>query len=73
MSSWLLITNANVIDGTGAEPRPQTSVLIKDKLIHRIGDADALRHEAPESTRVEVIDATGQDASCRGSSTRTAT
>jgi imidazolonepropionase-like amidohydrolase len=60
MPSWLLITDANVIDGTGAAALPRTSVLVRDMLIHRIGDARALRAAVPESDDVEVIDATGK-------------
>ncbi len=60
MPSWLLITDANVIDGTGSPPLPRTSVLVRDMLIHRIGDARALRAAVPESDDVELIDATGK-------------
>lgn len=58
MSSWLLISNANVIDGTGTPPRLGVSVLIKNEVIHGVGDADALRQDIPRSDDVAIIDAT---------------
>jgi len=58
MSSWLLITNANLIDGTGAPARSGVSVLVKGELIHRVGSTDALRGEIPASDDVAIIDAT---------------
>ena len=38
----LLLHNANLIDGTGADPMPRTSVLIEDGLIRRVAATDAL-------------------------------
>jgi imidazolonepropionase-like amidohydrolase len=60
MPSWLLITNANLIDGTGSAPQPRTSVLVEGNLIRDIGDADALRATVPQSDHLEVIEATGR-------------
>ena len=60
MPSWLLITNANLIDGTGAAPISGTSVLVRDQLIHRIGSEDRLRAEVPQVDSIETIDAAGK-------------
>jgi imidazolonepropionase-like amidohydrolase len=60
MSSWLLITNANLIDGSGAEPRAGTSVLIENEHIRRLGTAEALRREVPESQLLDVLDVAGK-------------
>ncbi len=38
----LLLHNATLIDCTGADPRPRTSVLVEDGLIRRITSADAI-------------------------------
>src|SRR5438093_9811522 len=52
----LLIHNAALIDGTGADPRPGVSVLVEDARIARIAPASALKPDR-ETT---VIDATGR-------------
>ncbi len=52
----LLLHNATLIDGNGADPRPATSVLVEDGRIARIAPADALTPPA-DST---VIDASGR-------------
>ena len=36
----LLLHNATLIDGTGADPRPRTSVLVEDGLIQRVDSAE---------------------------------
>ncbi|MCH8281903.1 MAG: amidohydrolase family protein, partial [Chloroflexi bacterium] len=36
----LLLHNATLIDGTGADPRPQTSVLVEDGIIRRVASAE---------------------------------
>src|SRR4051812_9069123 len=51
----LLIRGANVIDGTGAPPRPATSLLIRGDRIVAVGP-DAEFGEQPDA---EVIDARG--------------
>jgi cytosine/adenosine deaminase-related metal-dependent hydrolase len=50
---WL--TNARLLDGTGALPRPDTAVLVRDGIIGRIGDAG---DPAPDGA--EVIDLAGR-------------
>ena len=60
MSSWILIEHANVIDGAGNPPRPDTSVLIRDSQIELIGEADRVRSRVPPSESVQRIDATGR-------------
>jgi imidazolonepropionase-like amidohydrolase len=52
----LLLDNATLIDGTGAEPRANVSVLVEDGRIAQIGGAAALR--APEGAR--VVDCAGR-------------
>ncbi|TMF06354.1 MAG: amidohydrolase family protein, partial [Chloroflexi bacterium] len=52
----LLIHNAALIDGTGADPRPAVSVLVEDARIARIAPASALRPDR----EITVIDATGR-------------
>ena len=52
----LLIHNATLLDGTGADPRERISVLIEGGHISRIAPADALK---PDSDTT-VIDATGR-------------
>ncbi len=51
----LLLHNATVIDGTGADPKPRTSVLVENGLIQKVGPAD---NTAPPSS-VRVIDLDG--------------
>ncbi|HEY0484942.1 MAG TPA: amidohydrolase family protein [Mycobacteriales bacterium] len=58
-SSWLLITNGTVIDGTGAPPVPGASVLVRDDLVVQVG-AGATRDAIPRGERVTEIDATGK-------------
>jgi imidazolonepropionase-like amidohydrolase len=60
MSSWILIEHANLIDGTGSQPRPDTSVLIRDTQIERVGDAEDLRAAVPPRDVLRRIDATGK-------------
>ena len=43
----LLLHNATLIDGTGADPRPRTSVLVEKGLIRQIGPAESI---SPPST-----------------------
>ena len=52
----LLIHNATLLDGTGAEPRPGVSVLVEDGRIARIGAASGFPREA----EARVIDAQGR-------------
>ena len=40
-SSWLLITNATVVDGAGNPPQPNTSVLVQDGRIDAVGTQSA--------------------------------
>ena len=40
--SSLLLHDATLIDGTGADPRPHVSVLLEEGVIRRVGPADAL-------------------------------
>jgi dihydroorotase-like cyclic amidohydrolase len=68
--SSLLITNATVIDCTGAPARDDCDILIVDGLISRVGPAG--RENGRDGPGVRVIDATGLHA-IPGSSTLTAT
>jgi imidazolonepropionase-like amidohydrolase len=52
----LLIAHATVIDGTGAPPRPDTTVVVRDGRIAAIGKDGEV--EAPE--RARVVDAAGK-------------
>ena len=58
-SSWLLITNGTVIDGTGADPVPGASVLVKGNEIVEIG-SHVTRELVPRGESLEEIDATGK-------------
>ncbi len=51
----ILITNVKIIDGTGAAPRDNQTVLIRDGRIAEIGAAGSVR----ASAEAEVIDGTG--------------
>ncbi len=51
----ILITNVKIIDGTGAAPRDNQTVLIRDGRIAEIGAAGSVR----ASVEAEVIDGTG--------------
>ena len=51
----LLLHNATLIDGTGADPRPRTSVLVEKGLIRQIGPAESI--SPPRDGR--VIDLNG--------------
>ena len=52
----LLLHNATVIDGTGADPRPGVSVLVEDGRIARIAPASALKADGDAT----VIDCSGR-------------
>jgi imidazolonepropionase-like amidohydrolase len=52
----LLLHNATLIDGTGAEPRPGVSVAVRDGRIERVGPAASVKAE--EGAR--VIDCSGR-------------
>jgi imidazolonepropionase-like amidohydrolase len=58
-SSWLLLTNATVVDGLGNPPQANTTVLVKD---NRIADAGphVARDDVPRGEPVTEIDATGK-------------
>jgi imidazolonepropionase-like amidohydrolase len=56
VSSWILIENSSVIDGTGAPAISQTSLLIRDERIVAVGDG-ATRDAVPRGEHVHVIDA----------------
>ncbi|HEV7824909.1 MAG TPA: amidohydrolase family protein [Mycobacteriales bacterium] len=58
-SSWLVISHGTVVDGTGAPPRPDTSVLVRDNEIVAVGPG-ATRDAIPRGESCEDIDATGK-------------
>jgi imidazolonepropionase-like amidohydrolase len=58
-SSWLLITNATVVDGAGNPPVPGCSVLVKDRLIAEVGP-HVSRDLVPRGEPLTEIDATGK-------------
>jgi imidazolonepropionase-like amidohydrolase len=58
-SSWLLITNATVIDGAANPPTPNTSVLVQDSVIAEIGPHVG-RDLVPRGAELTEIDATGK-------------
>ncbi|MHA6794308.1 amidohydrolase family protein [Pseudonocardia bannensis] len=58
-SSWLLIENGTVVDGTGAPASAGTSVLIEGDRIVRVG-ADATADAVPRGEPLTRIDATGK-------------
>ena len=53
----VLIKNATVVDGTGADPRPNTSVFICGDRIHGLGEEADLKARFREGIR--LIDAAG--------------
>ena len=57
-SSWTLITGGTVIDGSDLPPQ-QTSVLVRDDVIHAVG-ADATRDSVPRGEPVRIVDAAGK-------------
>lgn len=58
-SSWLLIENGNVVDGTGAPASPTTSVLVEGDRIVGVG-ADATPEAVPRGESLTRIDAAGK-------------
>jgi imidazolonepropionase-like amidohydrolase len=58
-SSWLLIENGTVVDGTGAPAAAGTSVLVEGDRIVKIG-AEANADAVPRGERLTRIDATGK-------------
>jgi imidazolonepropionase-like amidohydrolase len=58
-SSWLLITNATVVDGAGNPPQPHTSVLVQDGRIDAVG-THVNQDLAPRGEELTEIDATGK-------------
>ncbi|MCW2943749.1 MAG: amidohydrolase [Actinoallomurus sp.] len=58
-SSWLLIKNGNVIDGTGAPLSANTSVLVKDQQIYDVGPHVG-RDAVPHGEALDEIDAAGK-------------
>jgi imidazolonepropionase-like amidohydrolase len=58
-SSWLLITNATVVDGAGNPPARGTSVLVRDDRISAVG-AHAGRDLVPRGEDLTEIDASGK-------------
>lgn len=58
-SSWLLISNATVVDGDGHAPVPSASVLIRDGHISAVGP-DVNRELVPRGEDLAEIDATGK-------------
>jgi imidazolonepropionase-like amidohydrolase len=58
-SSWLLITDATVVDGAGNPPLPNASVLVQDGRIVDVG-THVSRESVPRGEHLEHIDATGK-------------
>ena len=59
MASWILISGGSVIDGTGAQPVDDCSVLVKDDEIVAVG-VDVGDEEVPRGDPLTRIDATGK-------------
>ncbi|MCU1670773.1 MAG: amidohydrolase [Blastococcus sp.] len=59
MPSWLLITNATIVDGAGNPPVSGASVLVKDELISDVGPHVG-RSLVPRGEELTEIDATGK-------------
>jgi imidazolonepropionase-like amidohydrolase len=58
-SSWLLISNATVVDGTATPPVPGASVLVRDGRISAVG-SHVSRDLVPRGEDLTEIDATGK-------------
>ena len=58
-SSWLLITNATVVDGAGNAPVPHASVLVQDSRISDVG-THVDRSMVPRGETLVEVDATGK-------------
>jgi imidazolonepropionase-like amidohydrolase len=58
-SSWLLISNATVVDGAGNPPLAGASVLVRDRLISDVG-THVTRAMVPRGEQLTEIDATGR-------------
>jgi imidazolonepropionase-like amidohydrolase len=58
-SSWLLITNATVVDGAGNAPQPNTSVLVENSTISEVG-THVSRDLVPRGEQLVEIDAGGK-------------
>jgi imidazolonepropionase-like amidohydrolase len=52
-----LIANANLIDGTGADPRPSWAVLVGDHRIEAVGPTAEVRRQAAAGGAFEELDA----------------
>ena len=59
VASWIMISGGSVIDGTGAQPIDDCSVLVKDDRIVAVG-ADAGEDLIPRGDDIVRIDATGK-------------
>jgi len=59
VNTWLLVENGTVIDGTGSEPLPKTSVLARGDRIFAVGEG-AEASSVPRGERLETIDASGK-------------
>ena len=59
MTRWAFITGAKVIDGTGAEPVEDCSVLVKDDRIAAVGP-DVTADHVPSGESITRLDATGK-------------
>src|SRR5262249_46370689 len=56
---WTLITGGNVIDGTSAQARQATDVLVRNDRIYAVG-AEATGDNVPRGDPLQVIDAGGR-------------
>ena len=59
MTSWILIENGTVIDGTGSPAKPTTNVLLKDNRIVDVGPSASVAN-VPPSDDLQRIDGTGK-------------
>ncbi len=56
----LLITDATIVDGTGAAPQPGLSTLVEANRIVAIGPAEQIRAQHPAAATAQHIDAAGK-------------
>ncbi|MGN8247169.1 amidohydrolase family protein [Cellulomonas soli] len=56
----LLLRDVRLLDGTGADPRPHTDVLVQNGLVAAVGPTGTLVADQPDPDRLTVLDCSGR-------------